>query len=73
MLRCNMNRNAYVHCTMSKQLALASAAAVFAMSALALFAPGSAHPSDAFAQTGATRSDSGLAAPALAALLFPAN
>jgi len=54
---------------MSKQLALASAAAVFAMSALALFAPGSAHPSNAFAKTGATN----LAAPALSVSLLSAN
>ena len=58
-----------MHRTMSKQLALASAAAVFAMSALALFAPGSAHPSDAFAKTGATN----LAAPALSVSLLSAN
>ena len=48
MLHCNMNRKAYlprVHdqrSTMSKQLAVASAFSVFAMSALALFAPGAA-------------------------------
>jgi hypothetical protein len=45
---------------MSKQLAIAAAFSVFAASALALFAPGSAHPSDAFANAGATN----LAAPA---------
>jgi hypothetical protein len=32
---------------MSKQLSIAAAASIFAMSALALFAPGSAKPSDA--------------------------
>ena len=48
MLHCNMNRKAYlprVHdqrSTMSKQLAVASAFSVFALSALALFAPGAA-------------------------------
>ena len=48
MLRCNMKQAAYlpgitrVELTMSKQLAVASAFSVFAMSALALFAPGAA-------------------------------
>ena len=69
MLRCNMTLAAYVHCTMSKQLVLASAAVVFAMSALALFAPGSAHPPDAFAKTGATS----LAAPGFSVSLLSAN
>jgi hypothetical protein len=48
MLHCNMSPDAYLapgnetSSTMSKQLAVASAFSVFAMSALALFAPGSA-------------------------------
>jgi hypothetical protein len=42
---------------MSKQLAIAAAFSIFASSALALFAPGSAHPSDAFAGRGATSVD----------------
>ena len=54
MLHCNMNPRSYVQCTMSKPLAIAAAFSIFAMSALALFAPGSAHPSDAFAGPGAT-------------------
>jgi len=41
---------------------VASAFSVFALSALALFAPGSARLSDALGQTGAT---TGIAAPAL--------
>ena len=51
MLHCNMSRKAYVRTPprveirMSKQLALASAFSVFALSALALFAPGSARVS----------------------------
>ena len=59
MLHCNITADAYVRCTMSKQLSLAAAASIFAMSALALLSPGSAHPSDAFAKAGAT----GFAAP----------
>ena len=55
MLHCNITAAAYVRCTMSKQLTLAASAAVFAMSALALLSPGSAHPSDAFNATGATQ------------------
>lgn len=39
---------------MSKQLALAAALSIFATSALALLAAGSAHPSDVFANSGAT-------------------
>ena len=39
---------------MSKQLALASAFSVFALSALALFAPGSAYLPGTSEQTGAT-------------------
>ena len=39
---------------MSRQLAVASAFSVFALSALALFAPGSARPSDALQTKGAT-------------------
>jgi hypothetical protein len=50
----------YVQRTMSKQLAIAAAFSIFASSALALFAPGSAHPSDALSNTSATS----LAAPA---------
>jgi hypothetical protein len=50
---------------MSRQLTVASAFAVFALSALALFAPGSARLSE-MAKTGAT---SGIAAPALTAEL----
>jgi hypothetical protein len=48
MLHCNMSPRAYLarvtetRSTMSKQLAVASAFSVFALSALALFAPGSA-------------------------------
>lgn len=48
MLHCNMNSRVYLlagtdqRSTMSKQLAVASAFSVFAMSALALFAPGAA-------------------------------
>jgi hypothetical protein len=49
----------YVQRTMSKQLAIAAAFSIFATSALALLAPGSAHPSDAFANPSATN----LAAP----------
>ncbi|MEO6551861.1 MAG: hypothetical protein ABIO26_04835 [Croceibacterium sp.] len=51
---------------MSKQLALAAAVSIFASSTLALFAPGSVHPSDTFAQTGAA---SALAAPAFSVKL----
>lgn len=51
---------------MSRQLAVASAFSVFALAALALFAPGSAHPSDMLAQTGTTTS---IAAPAFAVSL----
>lgn len=54
MLHCNIAVAAYVQCTMSKQLSLAAAASIFAMSALALLSPGSAHPSDAFAKADAT-------------------
>ena len=54
MLHCNMRSDSYVQRTMSKQLAIAAAFSIFATSALALFAPGSAHPSDAFANAGAT-------------------
>jgi hypothetical protein len=50
---------------MSRQLAVASAFSVFALSALALFAPGSARVSD-IAKTGATTE---IAAPALIAEL----
>jgi len=51
---------------MSKQLAISSAFSVFALAAMALLAPGSAHPSDAFTETGATIS---LAAPAFSVRL----
>lgn len=51
---------------MSRQLAVASAFSVFALSALALFAPGSARVPDAATQTGATIE---IAAPALVAKL----
>jgi hypothetical protein len=51
---------------MSKQLSVASAFSVFALSALALFAPGSAHVSDAADGTGATIE---IAAPAFSAEL----
>ncbi|BBC74315.1 conserved hypothetical protein [Altererythrobacter sp. B11] len=55
---------------MSRQLALSSAFSIFALAALALLAPGSAHPSDLFAdgemQTGATIE---IAAPAFSAAL----
>jgi hypothetical protein len=54
MLHCNIGSAAYVQRTMSKPLAIAAAFSIFATSALALFAPGSAHPSDAFAGAGAT-------------------
>jgi hypothetical protein len=47
---------------MSRQLAVASAFSVFALSALALFAPGSARLSDTLTQAGTTTS---IAAPAL--------
>jgi len=72
MLHCNMGAGAYVagrtelRLIMSRQLAVASAFSVFALSALALFAPGSARLSDALTQTGATTS---IAAPALTAEL----
>jgi hypothetical protein len=42
MLHCKINVKRYVQCTMSKQLAIAAAFSTFALSALALFAPGSA-------------------------------
>jgi hypothetical protein len=60
MLHCNITWAAYVRRTMSKPLAIAAAFSIFASSALALFAPGSAHPSDAFGDAGATS----IAAPA---------
>ena len=49
---------------MSKQLAVASAFSVFALSALALFAPGSARVTELDSDTGAT---TGIAAPAFTA------
>jgi hypothetical protein len=52
---------------MSKQLSVASAFSIFALSALALFAPGSARLSDLGNSTGAT---SQLAAPAFMAQLL---
>ena len=51
---------------MSKQLAVTSAFSVFALSALALLAPGSLRVSDLATQTGATI---GIAAPELVAKL----
>lgn len=72
MLRCNMSMGGYVsrvfeqRSTMSKQLAVASAFSVLALSALALFAPGSARPSDALQAKGATIE---IAAPAFLAEL----
>ena len=51
---------------MSKQLSVASAFSIMALAALALFAPGSAHPSELGNEAGAT---SELAAPAFAAEL----
>ena len=51
---------------MSRQLAVASAFSVFALSALALFAPGAAPRSDARNDTGATIE---IAAPAFTARL----
>ena len=69
MLRCNIVPDAYVRRNMSKQLSIAAAFSIFASSALALFAPGSAHPS-AMLRTGAT---SGIAAPALTAILPSLN
>jgi len=51
---------------MSKQLAVSAAFSVFALSALALFAPGSARVTDPATQTGATMS---IAAPAFTAKL----
>ncbi|MBB5732403.1 hypothetical protein FHS61_001412 [Altererythrobacter atlanticus] len=51
---------------MSKQLAIASAFAIFALSALALFAPGSFQPSDMAMQRGATMD---IAAPAISVQL----
>ena len=52
---------------MSKQLTIASAFSVFALSALALFAPGSARIGELATGTGATME---LAAPALSAQLL---
>ena len=51
---------------MSKQLAVSSAFSIFAVSALALLAPGSVRVSDLATQTGATMT---IAAPALTAKL----
>ena len=51
---------------MSKQLSVASAFSIFALSALALFAPGSARVGGLDADTGAT---TGIAAPAFMAQL----
>jgi len=52
--------------TMSRQLSVASAFSVFALSALALLGPGSAHPSELVFGTGATIE---IAAPAFMAEL----
>jgi hypothetical protein len=71
MLHCNIDAGAYLHADrkdgsiMSRQLAVASAFSIFALSALALFAPGSARVSDR-TKTGATTE---IAAPALIAEL----
>ena len=51
---------------MSRQLSVASAFSIFALSALALFAPGSARVSELDNETGAT---TGIAAPAFVAQL----
>jgi len=51
---------------MSRQLSVASAFSIFALSALALFAPGSARLSDIGSETGATTE---IAAPAFMAEL----
>jgi hypothetical protein len=51
---------------MSKQLSVASAFSIFALSALALFAPGSARLSELHSETGAAI---GIAAPAFSAEL----
>ena len=51
---------------MSRQLSVASAFSIFALSALALFSPGSARVSDLVSETGAA---TGIAAPALMAEL----
>lgn len=51
---------------MSRQLAVSSTFSIFALSALALFAPGSVRVADLATQTGATIS---IAAPALTAEL----
>lgn len=51
---------------MSRQLSVASAFSIFALSALALFAPGSVRVSDLVSGTGAT---TGIAAPAFVAEL----
>lgn len=72
MLHCKIRQGAYLlrrnktSGMMSKQLSVSAAFSVFALSALALFAPGSLHLSDAVIQTGATTS---IAAPALTAKL----
>jgi low temperature requirement protein LtrA len=55
-VRCNMKRVS----TMSKQLSVASAFSIFALSALALLGPGSARVSELGSETGATI---GIAAP----------
>ena len=52
---------------MSRQLTVASAFSIFALSALALFAPGSARVSELGSDTGAT---TGVAAPAFVARLL---
>jgi hypothetical protein len=74
MLHCNMDSAAYFvqrntsrdSPTMSRQLSVASAFAVFALSALALFAPGSARLSELYIEPGATIE---IAAPAFRAEL----
>jgi hypothetical protein len=61
-VRCNMKRVD----TMSRQLSVASAFSILALSALALFAPGSARIGDLGSETGATIA---IAAPAFMAEL----
>ena len=66
MLHCKISFGSYVQRTMSKQLSVSAAAAVFAMSAVALLSPGSAHPSDALDKAGALS----VAAPMVSVDLF---
>jgi hypothetical protein len=66
MARLFVQRNMKRVSAMSRQLSVASAFSIFALSALALFAPGSARVSDLVSATGAT---TGIAAPAFTAEL----